>query len=53
VGEAGTGTGDLAQSLYEELLGDKEVAIAIYKGSVKKFFQTIAFELDIPTTETQ
>ena len=33
-------------------MGEKQVAIAIYKGSVKKFLQTIAFELDIPTTET-
>ncbi len=53
VGEAGTGTTELAQAIYEELLGDKECAIAIYKGSIKKFFQTIAFELSIPTTETQ
>ena len=34
-------------------MGDKETAIAIYKGSVKKFLETIAFELDIPTTETK
>jgi hypothetical protein len=40
---------DFAQSIYEELLGDFKTAIAIYKGSAKKFFQTIAFELDIPT----
>jgi hypothetical protein len=33
-------------------MGEKQTAIAIYKGSVKKFLQTIAFELDIPTTET-
>ena len=28
-------------------------AIATYKGSFKKFFQAIAFQLDITTTETQ
>jgi hypothetical protein len=30
-----------------------KVAIATYKGSLKKFFMAIAFQLDIPTTETQ
>lgn len=49
LGEAGMGTLDFAQSLYEELLGDFQSAIAIYKGSLKNFFKTIAFALDIPT----
>jgi len=49
LGEAGTGTIDFAQALYEELLGDFTAAIAIYKGSLKSFFKTIAFQLDIPT----
>jgi hypothetical protein len=53
VGEAGMGGAEFAQSLYEELLGDFQAAIATYKGSVKKFFTAIAFQLDIPTTETQ
>lgn len=53
LGEAGTGTIDFAQSLYEEMLGDFHAAIAIYKGSLKNFFKTVAFQLDIPTTETQ
>ena len=53
LGEAGTGTTDFAQTLYEEMLGDFHCAIAIYKGSLKNFFKTIAFQLDIPTTETQ
>lgn len=44
---------DFAQSLYEVLLGDKQSALYIYKGSIKKFFQAIAFQLDIPTTATQ
>jgi hypothetical protein len=43
------GSTEFAQSLYEELLGEFQVALAIYKGSGKKFFQTIAFQLDIPT----
>jgi hypothetical protein len=49
LGEAGIGTTELAQSLYEEMLGDFHAAIAIYKGSLKNFFKTIAFQLDIPT----
>jgi hypothetical protein len=48
-GEAGTGTSEFAQSLYEEMLGDFQAAIAIYKGSLKSFFKTIAFQLDVPT----
>jgi hypothetical protein len=43
------GTGDLAQCLYEELLGDFQSAIAIYKGSLRSFFETIAYQLEIPT----
>jgi len=38
---------------YREDYCGIEGAIAIYKGSVKKFLETIAFELDIPTTETK
>ena len=53
LGETGVGINELAEDLFEHLLGDKQVAIAIYKGSVKKFLETIAFELDIPTTETK
>lgn len=49
LGETGSGTNEFAQALYEELLGDKQCAIAIYKGSLKNFFKTIAFQLDIPT----
>ena len=52
IGEAGI-TDNLGQLLYEKLMGEKQSAIAIYKGSVKKFLETIAFELDIPTTETK
>jgi hypothetical protein len=33
--------------------GEFQTAIATYKGSLKKFFTAIAFQLDIPTTETQ
>jgi hypothetical protein len=53
LGEVGIGTTEFAQTLYEEMLGDRECAIAIYKGSLKSFFKTVAFQLDIPTTETQ
>jgi hypothetical protein len=53
LGEAGTGTGDFAQNLYSEMSGEFQTAIATYKGSLKKFFVAIAFQLDIPTTETQ
>lgn len=49
LGEAGMGILDLAQSLYEEMLGDFQAALAIYKGSVKSFFTAIAFQLGIPT----
>jgi hypothetical protein len=47
-GEAGTGLSELALSVREELMGDFSVATAIYKGSLKQFFQAIAFQLDIP-----
>jgi hypothetical protein len=47
-GEAGTGLSELAMSVREELMGDFSVATAIYKGSLKQFFQAIAFQLDIP-----
>jgi hypothetical protein len=53
LGEAGTGTGDFAQNLYSEMSEEFQCAIATYKGSLKKFFTAIAFQLDIPTTETQ
>jgi hypothetical protein len=53
LGEAGTGTEEFAQNLYSEMSGEFQTAIATYKGSLKKFFQAIAFQLDIPTTETQ
>ncbi|WP_424100820.1 hypothetical protein [Moorena producens] len=43
------GKGEFAQALYEELLGEYSAAIATYKGSGKKFFQALAFQLDIPT----
>lgn len=43
------GSSEFAQSLYEELQGEFETAITIYKGSGKKFFQTLAQQLKIPT----
>ncbi len=49
LGEAGTGKSEFAQALYETFLGEMDCALAIYKGSSKKFFASIAFQLDIPT----
>ncbi len=44
---------DFPQRLAEELNSDYAIASATYKGSGKKFFQAIAEQLDIPTTETK
>ncbi len=49
LGEAGTGKGDFAVALHEELLGEYQAAIATYKGSIKKFFIAIAMQLGCPT----
>ena len=49
LGEAGTGKFDFAQSLHDELLGDRLSALAIYKGSIKSFFQAIAYQLGCET----
>ncbi len=49
LGEAGTGKSEFAQALYETFLGEMDCALATYKGSSKKFFASIAFQLDIPT----
>ncbi|MEA5522913.1 hypothetical protein [Limnoraphis robusta] len=50
MGEVGT-INDFPQRLAEELNGDYAIATATYKGSGKKFFESIANQLDIPTTE--
>jgi hypothetical protein len=50
VGEAGTGTDEFAKDLYEEMLGEFQCAIALYKGAIKSFFLAIATQLDIPTS---
>ncbi|MEI2418905.1 hypothetical protein V6O07_01420 [Arthrospira platensis SPKY2] len=42
---------DLPLAVYEECQGRFDCAIATYKGSGKKFFQIIAEQLSIPTTE--
>ena len=49
LGEAGTGTGELSEAIYERFSGEMNVAIATYKGSGKKFFKVVADQLDIPT----
>ena len=53
LGEAGTDKLEFARSLYKSLLGEFDAAIAIYKGSGKKFFQTIALQLDIPIEDQE
>lgn len=49
-GEVGV-LGDLPQALVDRWRGERSVAIATYKGSGKKFFEAIAEQLEIPTTE--
>ena len=51
LGEAGTGKGNFALALHEELSGEFNSAIATYKGSIKKFFIAIAMQLDCPTED--
>ncbi|ELS03446.1 hypothetical protein Xen7305DRAFT_00031700 [Xenococcus sp. PCC 7305] len=40
-----------AKALFSEMLSEYNCAIATYKGSLKKFFQAIAFNLQIPTED--
>ena len=49
LGEAGSGKRQLAQAVYDHFQGKMDCAMAIYKGSGKRFFQTIAEQLDVPT----
>jgi hypothetical protein len=49
LGEAGTGKGDMALALHDEMLDEYQTAIATYKGSIKKFFIAIAMQLGCPT----
>lgn len=44
-------TDGLAEYLYSQLIEKFNCAIAIYKGSVKKFLETLAFSLGVDTTE--
>lgn len=50
LGEAGS-TSDFPAALYRQFAGELNVAIAVYKGSGKLFFQKLAEALDIPTME--
>ncbi|MEM6424230.1 MAG: hypothetical protein AAF728_03580 [Cyanobacteria bacterium P01_D01_bin.128] len=50
LGEVGSGA-DFPQSLYQHFESELNVAISIYKGSGKLFFQKLAEALDVPTTE--
>lgn len=49
LGEAGSGTDELAQALYRRFSGELDVATVVYKGSGKLFFKVVAEQLDIPT----
>ncbi|MDJ0636770.1 MAG: hypothetical protein QNJ34_26560 [Xenococcaceae cyanobacterium MO_188.B29] len=49
LGEAGTGKGEFAVALHEEMSNEFQSAIATYKGSIKKFFIAIAMQLGCPT----
>lgn len=49
LGEAGSGVDELARAVYEAFSGTLDGATAIYKGSGKQFFKTIAEQLGIPT----
>ena len=49
LGEAGTGKGEFAIALHEEMSNEFTSAIATYKGSIKKFFIAIAMQLGCPT----
>jgi len=53
IGEAGSGLDEFAQAIYRWFAGDLNCAIATYKASGKKFFQGVAEQLNIPTTETR
>ena len=53
LGEAGTGKGMFAKALFSEMLDEYNCAIATYKGSLKKFFSAIAFNLDCPTEDQE
>lgn len=50
LGEAGSGIADLSLEVASSV---ENCAIATYKGSGKKFFQSIASQLDIPTEDVE
>ncbi len=49
IGEAGSGVDALAQAVYDACAGEWDVAMAVYKGSGKQFFKSVAEQLHIPT----
>ena len=49
LGEKGCGKTMFAKALLSEMQGEYSCAIATYKGSTKKFFSAIAFQLQVPT----
>lgn len=50
LGEAGMGMEELAQEIQRTFTTQRKTALAVYKGSRKDFFQAIAQQLNIPTT---
>ena len=52
LGEAGLFP-DLPVKLMEHFADQFDCAIAVYKGSSKRYFQSVAEQLQIPTSETR
>lgn len=50
LGEFGSSLDEAASAIEQELQGEFSIAKAVYKGSGKKFFLSIASQFDIPTT---
>ena len=49
LGETGSGIDEFSQAIYEQFYAELVCANAIYKGSLKQFFKSLAEQLDIPT----
>lgn len=49
--EAGLGGSQFASRIVDEFAGELDVAIAVYKGSGKKFFQRLCEQLDVDISE--
>lgn len=49
IGEAGSGIEEFSKAVYKQFQSELKCAIAVYKGSTKQFFKSLAEQLDIPT----